>query len=75
MKFYQYVTHKYYLEEDMFKENIKWAVKFVYYDKGRYLDTVEKIYMWKEAMKGNQLNDEHTVMFNKILDTVLKRKA
>jgi hypothetical protein len=49
-------------------------VKSVYYDdKGRHLDTVEKIYMWKEAMKGNQLNDEHTVMFNKIFGTVLKR--
>jgi hypothetical protein len=29
--------------------------------------------MWKEAMKGNQLNDEHTVMFNKIFGTVIKR--
>ena len=38
-------------------------MKSVYYDdKGRHLDTLEKIYvyMWKEAMKFNQLNDVHT---------------
>jgi hypothetical protein len=29
--------------------------------------------MSKEAMKGNKLNDEHTVMFNQIFGTVLKR--
>ena len=26
-------------------------------------------------MEGNQLNDEHTVMFNKIFGTVLKREG
>ena len=46
-----------------------------YDDKGWHLDTVENVYMWKEAMKGNQLNDEHTVMFNKIFSTVLKREG
>jgi hypothetical protein len=29
--------------------------------------------MWKETMKGNRLNDEDIVMFNKIFGTVLKR--
>ena len=48
-------------------------MKSVHYDeKGLHLDAVEKIYMWKEAMKDNQLNDEHTSMFSKIFGTALK---
>ena len=47
-------------------------MKSVYYDdKGLHLD-VEERSMWKEAMKGNQLNDERTGMVSKIFGTVLK---
>ena len=36
-------------------------MKVVYYNqKGRHLDTVEKLYIFKETLKGSPLNDEHT---------------
>jgi hypothetical protein len=47
----------------------------LYYDKkGRHLDTTEKFYIYRETVNNNQLNDKHTISYNKIFDTILRRK-
>jgi hypothetical protein len=50
-------------------------MKAVYYDhKGRYIDKIKKFFIYKEAIKGIQLNDENIVIYNKIFGTVLQRE-
>jgi hypothetical protein len=42
--------------------------------KGRHLDTVEKFYIYQETKNNNQINDRHTVIYNKIFDTILENR-
>ena len=39
-------------------------------DKGRYMDTIEKYYIYKETQKNNQINDKNTVKPNAIFDII-----
>jgi hypothetical protein len=39
--------------------------------KGRFMDTVEKFYIYKETHKNNQINDKNTVRPNAIFDTIV----
>jgi hypothetical protein len=40
--------------------------------KGRHLNTIERFHIYKEAHKGNHLNDDHAVVpTNKIFDTII----
>jgi hypothetical protein len=40
--------------------------------KGRHLNTIKRFYIYKEAHKGNQLNDDLTIApTNKIFDTII----
>ena len=43
-----------------------------YQDKGAYLNTIEKYYIYKEFSTNNHLNDEANITPNKIFDAVLK---
>jgi hypothetical protein len=42
--------------------------------KGKYLDTMEKFYIYQQTKKSNQLNDKHTVIYNKIFETILENR-
>jgi hypothetical protein len=42
--------------------------------KGKYLDTIEKFYIYQETKRNNQINDKHTVIYNKIFETILQNK-
>jgi hypothetical protein len=42
--------------------------------KGRYLDTIEKFYIYQEAKNNNQINDKYRVTYNKIFETILENK-
>jgi hypothetical protein len=39
---------------------------------GPHLNTLERFYIHKEADFNNHLNDDHTVLPNKVFDTILK---
>jgi endo-alpha-1,4-polygalactosaminidase (GH114 family) len=39
--------------------------------KGKYMDTVEKFYIYKETQKNNQINDKNTVKLNAIFEAML----
>jgi len=39
-------------------------------NKGRYMDTIEKYYIYKETQKNNQINDRNTVKPNAIFDII-----
>jgi transposase-like protein len=39
--------------------------------KGKYMDTVEKFYIYKETWKNNQINDKNTVKPNAIFEVLL----
>jgi hypothetical protein len=41
--------------------------------KSAHLNSIEKFYVYKQTMSDNQLNDKHTVTYNKIFDTLLKK--
>jgi uncharacterized protein (UPF0305 family) len=43
-----------------------------YQNKGAYLNTYERFYIYAEYIKVNHLNDEHTTFPNKLFDTLLK---
>jgi hypothetical protein len=40
--------------------------------KSAHLNTLERFYIHKEAATDNHLNDEHTVLPNKIFDTIMR---
>ena len=40
-------------------------------NKGAYLNTIERYYIYAEFTKNNHLNDEHTISPNKIFETLL----
>jgi hypothetical protein len=40
--------------------------------KGRLMNTIEKLYIYEETAKDNQINDRHTVQRNVIFETILK---
>src|SRR5215469_4544053 len=40
--------------------------------RGTHLNTLERFYIHKEASHNNHLNDNHTILPNKIFDTILK---
>jgi hypothetical protein len=42
--------------------------------KGKYLDTTKKFYIYQETKRNNQINDKHTVIYNKIFQTILENK-
>jgi endo-alpha-1,4-polygalactosaminidase (GH114 family) len=42
--------------------------------KGKHLDTIEKFYIYQETKKNNQINDKHTVLYNKIFETIIENK-
>jgi hypothetical protein len=49
-----------------------------HYDKKRrHLDTMERYsyYTYQETMKNNQLNDKHTITYNKIFGTIITREG
>ena len=39
-----------------------------------HLNSTEKFYIYRETKIDNQLNDKHTVTYNKIFDTLLNEK-
>jgi endo-alpha-1,4-polygalactosaminidase (GH114 family) len=39
--------------------------------KGRYMDTVEKFYIFKETKNNNQINDKNTIKPNAIFEALL----
>jgi hypothetical protein len=41
------------------------------HNKGALLNTNEKFYIFKEASTNNHLNDNHTVPYSKIFQTIL----
>jgi hypothetical protein len=46
-----------------------------YYDKkGKHLDTMEKFYKYQETKDNNQLNDKHTIIYNKIFETIIEKE-
>jgi hypothetical protein len=46
-----------------------------YYDKkGKHLDTMEKFYIYQETRDNNQLNDKHTIMYDKSFETIIQKK-
>ena len=51
-------------------ENIMQIIHFN--KKGARMDTVEKFYIYKETMKGNQLNEKYRVQPNKSFETILQ---
>jgi hypothetical protein len=38
--------------------------------KGRHMNTLERYYIYLDAMKNNHLNDQHTVVHNRIFETI-----
>jgi hypothetical protein len=42
--------------------------------KETHLNSVEKFHIYKETLLDNQLNDKHTVTYNKIFETVLGKQ-
>jgi hypothetical protein len=42
--------------------------------KGKHLDTMEKFYIYRETKDNNQLNDKHTVIYNKIFETIIEKE-
>jgi endo-alpha-1,4-polygalactosaminidase (GH114 family) len=42
--------------------------------KGKYLDTIEKFYIYQEAKRNNQINDKHAVIYNKIFETIMENE-
>jgi hypothetical protein len=40
--------------------------------RGPHLNTLERFYIHKEASLNNHLNDDHTVIPNRVFDTILK---
>jgi hypothetical protein len=42
--------------------------------KETHINSVEKLYIYRETVRDNQLNDRHTVVYNRIFNTVLKLK-
>jgi endo-alpha-1,4-polygalactosaminidase (GH114 family) len=42
--------------------------------KGKYLDTMEKFYIYAETKKNNQINDKNTVTYNKIYEAILENQ-
>ena len=46
--------------------------KYYTYQKGTCLDTVEKFYIYKEAAKGNKLDDKYTITPSEIFGGILK---
>jgi hypothetical protein len=40
--------------------------------KGRYLDTIGKFYIYQQTKNNNRINDKHTVIYNKICETILE---
>jgi hypothetical protein len=43
--------------------------------KGPHLNTLERFYIHKEASINNHLNDDHTVIPNRVFDTILKMQC
>jgi hypothetical protein len=41
---------------------------------GKHLDTVEKFYIYRETEDNNQLNDKHTIIHNKIFETITENE-
>jgi hypothetical protein len=51
-------------------------MKFVCYNqKGRHIDTVEELYIYKETLKGSPVNYEHTFTHSKLFNVMLKREG
>ena len=48
---------------------------YVLVNKGAYMDTIKKSYIYRETEMENQLNDKHTISPNKILETKLRRES
>jgi hypothetical protein len=42
--------------------------------KGRMLNNIEKLYMYKETKNSSQINDRHTVTPNFIFETTLHKR-
>jgi hypothetical protein len=46
-----------------------------YYDKkGKHSDTMEKFYIYQETKDNNQLIDKHTIIYNKIFETIIEKE-
>jgi hypothetical protein len=49
-------------------------MNIIHYErKGKMLDTLEKIYMYRETKNVNQINDRLAVQSNPIFETIVKR--
>jgi endo-alpha-1,4-polygalactosaminidase (GH114 family) len=46
-------------------------VKFIG-KKGKYLDTIEQFYIYQETKRNNQINDKHTVIYNRIFEVLFE---
>jgi endo-alpha-1,4-polygalactosaminidase (GH114 family) len=42
--------------------------------KGKYLDTMERFYIYHETKKNKQINDKNTVTYNKIYEVILEKQ-
>jgi endo-alpha-1,4-polygalactosaminidase (GH114 family) len=42
--------------------------------KGKYLDTIEKFYIYQETKKNNQIHDKHAVIYNRIFALILENQ-
>ena len=42
--------------------------------KSAHLNSIEKVYIYKQTMSDSQLNDKHTVTYNKIFEILLKKR-
>jgi hypothetical protein len=49
------------------------TVKFIG-QKSKFLDTMEKYYIYHETKANNQINDKNTVSYNKIFETILENQ-
>jgi hypothetical protein len=54
-------------------ENVMTILEFQ--KKGRHMNTLEKYYIYKEAIHDNHLNDQYTVNQNKTVKIVSKNEA
>jgi chromatin remodeling complex protein RSC6 len=47
------------------------TMSILYYKKGKHLDIIEKFYIYRETKDSNQPKDKHTVIYNKIFETII----